>query len=933
MHRNWTIPALSLGLAVIATLTAPVGHDKPVASSGEERGQVNAVPRSGPVQAPSVPNHALPASNRSQSVWALTLTHATMDLAPAGPARWAAPGDLLMKNDRIAITIAQAGEGRGLFPTGGHLIDADVIRRPGEPGGDRFREMAPTVDLRFGQARSTRILADGRDGTAIVRVTGEDGHVGTLPFLDILGGAVTGIEFTTDYILEAGVPWVRIRTTVRNPTGRTLSGMVAGDFLGMGSTDGLFTTSKGFASPDAFTRTRVLGVRSDRVAYAYVAVGRTLTVPIVTEAGTGVLLDRTVVLPPGASQSFERRLVVGRTLSDALDTAMRLWGVETHAVSGRAGTSGSGTADGDAVAGLRVQLHTPTDASTDGHHHHHEGGAHDDDEVPSRVVNETITDRDGGYRLTAPPGIYDLSFEGTGRPTAVHHGIRLDRPLRIDHRSDPAANIQLDFDGPIKLTAAPIAPGRTHGRTVHYSNDGGGTLPLAPGRWRLTASRGMDYELVERVVALRPGESIRFEGVLERAIQATRRGWVAADFHQHTVGSPDGEPTVRHKLVQNIAEGCQVAVISDHDRVTDPRGQTSGLGGPLLAIPGIEASPAPDGHVNVFPILPGQLPDGSRLWAGHGLPGLLDSLSQMPQRPLVVLNHPRLPGMGIFQHLRADPFRPEAPGDFDAIEVNDRLGSTADFLPTADERMRAEAAAGARTPALLDWFGWLNAGRPVAGLGVSDSHKARQGTCHSRTYLWTGTGAPEVTTAQVLEAIRAQRAVVARGLFLDVRAAGGRHMGHRDVLTLAHPDAEVTLAVRLEAPSWVRSESITIFDRGRPVPLVRDAGEWRQAAAGERGVLEIPASRGPSKTVRADLTVRLRPGQDAWYVVVARGSGSGKPVFSGKPFAFTNPIYVDTDGDGVAILPLNPPTRSPAPTAPAGTTVASAHDPEPRRSR
>lgn len=782
----------------------------------------------------------------------------------------------MLENSRIKLTIARAGDGRGLFVTGGHLIDADVVRSAGEPGGDRFRELFPAIDFRVPLSERSWIEAEGAEGRAVVRVTGHDGYTETMKFLDILGRDILGLTVTTDYILKPGQPWVLIRTTVVNPTSDTMTGVLTGDFLAMGASEGLFTDRHGFGEVQPFDRVSIIANRNPAVSYALVAPGKDFSVPVAIEPGVGGMTLDHMVIPPGGAGVYERYLIVGRTLSAVIDEAQGLLGIDTVEVGGTVLDWSDA-----AVNEARIVLRNG-----------------------DRVVSETLTTSDGQFRMRVPPGFYQLvaSAPGTASVTLADLDARKDTRVRVDVTA--AARLRLAFDGPVKITAVQLADGPTAANestsVVRYSNDGRDEIPLTAGRWRVTASRGMDYELHTRELDLVPGAYTPFGGVMERAILGSRDGWLASDFHQHTVGSPDGEPTMREKLIQNIAEGCQVAVITDHDRVSDTAPHTDGLGAPLLAINGVEASPMPDGHINAFPIEPGAVPNGNRLWLKGGLAGLLDRFAQMgPDGPLVVVNHPRTPGMGLFQFLKSNPFSPQAPGAFDALEVNDKLGSLSDFLPESDAQLAKRALTGARVPVMLDWFGWLNHGQAKAAVGVSDSHKSRLGTCHARTYVFTGRPTALSTAQDVVRAVRGQRAVVSGGIFVDVKPFGLRQMGHQQAV--APRKGLVALHIRVEAPTWIRSDTVTVFSQGRPVAFIKTRRGWRQANLGEKGQYELP-TQDDAGALRFDAVVNVRPKSDAWFVVVARGKGDGQPVFRGRPYGYTNPVYVDTDGDGVATI-------------------------------
>ena len=87
---------------------------------------------------------------------------------------------------------------------------------------------------------------------------------------------------------------------------------------------------------------------------------------------------------------------------------------------------------------------------------------------------------------------------------------------------------------------------------------------------------------------------------------------------------------------------------------------------------------------------------------------------------------------------------------------------------------------------------------------------------------------------------------------------------------------QATLQVRVHAARWVPVERLRVFVNGTSV---------RELPAERKGRYEIP----------------LHFDQDSFVTVEVEGSASGgyAAVYPGfTPLAFTNPIYVDADGDG-----------------------------------
>ncbi len=211
-----------------------------------------------------------------------------------------------------------------------------------------------------------------------------------------------------------------------------------------------------------------------------------------------------------------------------------------------------------------------------------------------------------------------------------------------------------------------------------------------------------------------------------------------------------------------------------------------------------------------------------------------------------------------------------------------------------------------------DWFSLLNqahartASGPVPFIpatGVSDSHRnTLESAGYFRTYvLGVGDDPARLDPAGFDARVRAGRMMATTGpyLELEVRDARGVRAGLGD--TLAPDGNRVTLSLRVQASNWV------------PVPEVRVIGNGRVLASFDASsappVTAPPArpwARSPARVERFRHELALDLERDSWLLLEA-GAPLGDPtpdpfadaiVPGYVPLAFTNPVFVDLDGDG-----------------------------------
>ncbi|MFW6050890.1 MAG: CehA/McbA family metallohydrolase [Myxococcota bacterium] len=397
-------------------------------------------------------------------------------------------------------------------------------------------------------------------------------------------------------------------------------------------------------------------------------------------------------------------------------------------------------------------------------------------------------------------------------------------------------------------------------------------VPLSPGRYRVRVSRGPEWTLVDETVEVTETFQPHVRARLRRVVDPG--DWVPCDFHLHAAPSYDSEVGLEDRVASLVAEGVRFAVPTDHNHVTDygPAVRALDLEG-FGTVPGVEVSTWDPsfGHFNAypFPVRPELRGNGAPRYKRTTPAALFASLRDAGDDVVVQVNHPRLePDVGYFDLMGLDPTTGSASDaysdDFDVLEVWNGFDIA---RPAMVERV------------FSDWLALLARGRRVVANGSSDSHQIPfQWAGYPRTYVKVEGGDPEDAGA-VVRALRAGRAFVTDGPFLEawVGDAGVGEVG-------AARDGVLAVRVRVRAPAWMAVDEIDLFvgaELVRTVP-VGDAGD--------------------GGAVRFDRTVELAaPDGDAFVVVRVRGREPMDAFFGREevlPMAFTNPIWVDADGDG-----------------------------------
>jgi len=427
-------------------------------------------------------------------------------------------------------------------------------------------------------------------------------------------------------------------------------------------------------------------------------------------------------------------------------------------------------------------------------------------------------------------------------------------------------------------------------RNVVYSIRGEGSITVPAGRYTVLASRGLEYGLDRTRLDLRPGEQASWTARITREVDTT--GWISADFHLHTLThSGHGDSNMPERIISMVGEGVEFAVATDHNHNTDygPTIDRVGAGDRVTAVTGNEISTG-IGHFNAFPldpdarVVPYTLPSAEPLFKM-----VREQENEFGVVPVIQVNHPRWSGINYFGEGGLDPITAGTDSDiysddFDTIEIFNENEGFGYFDPDVAEVDTASE----NFSVLRDWFNLLNRGHRYAAVGNSDSHHVEAEMAgYPRNFLPSPTDDPAaIEPADVAAALRANRVFTTIGPFVEF-TVDGEPMGGQ--VRVARGRSSVEIGVRVQAASWVDCDVVKIVLNGDVVDTI-----------------DVPQTR---EIVRLDATRRVPVSGDCWIALLVEGDEPLAPVVHDQarpiyPLAVLNPVWVDADGDGMWVAPL-----------------------------
>jgi hypothetical protein len=368
-----------------------------------------------------------------------------------------------------------------------------------------------------------------------------------------------------------------------------------------------------------------------------------------------------------------------------------------------------------------------------------------------------------------------------------------------------------------------------------------------------------------------------------------------------------------------------VIVSSDHDNLGGfgPALAALGVGQRIHVIQGVEATsstpseqaPWTLGHSNAWPLpyRPTAHRKGAPPTQDRTLAELYAELRSRYGARVVQLNHPmarrwgELDDEAYLTHLgsvgrAADPAIPlEAPPN-DALLVPASDGHTRAIDFDAIELMNGDSRVQYLQVRDL-WYSFLRQGLRRTGTANSDTHGPDEVAAYPRNYVYAGSDGAVWDEAAFDDAIRAGRVFGTNGPLVAAFNVNGARMGG----DVAAPGGRVVVEIAIAAAPWVPVDEVRLLVNGE---VVRRWAELPRGA--EPPVLRLRERVDLELAGDAFVTLEAGAPLDAEPAAWAAAHAGDYTKFVAPGFvasAFTNPIWVDADGDGRFAAPGLPSRR------------------------
>jgi hypothetical protein len=438
---------------------------------------------------------------------------------------------------------------------------------------------------------------------------------------------------------------------------------------------------------------------------------------------------------------------------------------------------------------------------------------------------------------------------------------------------------------PYFMPENPVESGRSWetAKNSKFPPKDGLDVHLPVGTYLLTASRGPEYSRDQEIIEVLVDEQTALTFTVDKVLETT--GLTAVDPHMHTLHS-DGDVSVRERIRSVVAEGIEVAMATDHNILIDylPVLERLGLKDELTTIIGNEVSVRGLIHYNTYPLTyrENEVKNGAIHAVSDRPTPLFEASRQKDPGILIQVNHPRAGTIGYFNNME--------------LELDTAASALVSFDTSFDvlESLNGPYAYSSNAVAIQDWLNLLNRGYYKPLVGSSDSHTIDgDEPGYSRTYVYyEGTKGKDLDTEAVIQAIKKGHSFATNSPIVELLVNDHCIPGDSCPAT----DGKVKVHVKVRSAPWVSVDEVKILINGERKLVFPVKTENTHIVKFDE---DIVLTLDRDATIIAEVV-----GKKSLYPVLQRASREGLLEDAAIPYALTNPVFVDVDGNGVYDPPL-----------------------------
>jgi Carboxypeptidase regulatory-like domain len=780
-----------------------------------------------------------------------------------GPLARSALGDFVLENELFRVIIQKPGRNWfGLGTYGGNIIDVSRKQADGSFLPDHLEEFITGINIEntpnYTEVEVTNPGADGEQAQICARgpddlldVQNPSSQVQSFgfPFPPSADDRDLPLEIETCYSLGANQPYVVMETRLTNTSGEDVALWWTEWLSGSGEVQA-FQPEVGFGEPlftTACPATSMVACdegecdQCNYLAYAGhdgaagVSYGMIHEVPDSASFATSrlsvLILGSSLLeivtgnppnftVPASGELSLRRYFAVGDgSASSIADIRNQIDGIHIGELTGTVSSAG------EPVANASIAVFQTINGNSN---------------PPTLfMAGSAFSDADGNYRMSLPPGDYEVQANAEGylyasdqpavvsivEEQTVEQNFSLPEPgylqvsvvaTALDGGSaagpaklqvvgfDPSPALENNVGGSVAGVFGDTFDPLPYGVTLVSFIDRNGSserLTLEPGDYQLVLSRGPRYSAYKKSISVVSGQVTQVQAELAQVVAT--EGYVYSDHHVHSIDSWDAEATRSERVATYLAEGLDFFTPSDHSIRTDFTSTLIEMDVTDLigTAPSAETTTPDYGHFNSWPVTidSTKLGGGNVDWGREAQPGMdfpeyasyglspaeiFESTLADPRENIIQVNHIDwyFAGRGLGIDTGLTP--PQSTVDPALRRLDPALeNGFDDNFQALEVWISTDGREGIFRDFLGqnagDWFNLINQGLVRTGVANSDTHERRTTYLSARNQIASAVTDPGQLSdrAEILAATVAAGKVIGTNAPFTTIQASGTHQG------------------------------------------------------------------------------------------------------------------------------------------------------------